>query len=67
MRIWGLSDTHLSFAHPKPMDIFGEHWRNHPDKIAAKGLPESMRSVAEARSREINAAYDLIKHARGFA
>jgi len=34
MRIWGLSDTHLSFAHPKPMDIFGEHWRDHPDKIA---------------------------------
>ena len=40
---------------------------NHPDKIASKGLPESMRSVAEARSREINAAYDLIKAARQFA
>ena len=34
MRIWGLSDTHLSFAKPKPMDIFGDHWRDHPDKIA---------------------------------
>jgi DnaJ like chaperone protein len=40
---------------------------NHPDKIASKGLPESMRSVAEARSREINAAYDLIKKTRQFA
>jgi DnaJ like chaperone protein len=40
---------------------------NHPDKIASKGLPESMRSVAEARSREINAAHDLIKKSRGFA
>lgn len=40
---------------------------NHPDKIASKGLPESMRSVAEARSREINAAYDLIKKTREFA
>ena len=40
---------------------------NHPDKIASKGLPESMRSVAEARSREINAAYTLIKKTRGFA
>jgi DnaJ like chaperone protein len=39
---------------------------NHPDKIASKGLPESMRSVAEGRSREINAAYDLIKKSRGF-
>lgn len=39
---------------------------NHPDKLAARGLPESMRAVAEERSREINAAYDLIKQARGF-
>jgi DnaJ like chaperone protein len=38
--------------------------QNHPDKLAAKGLPESMRAVAEERSREINAAYDLIKSAR---
>ena len=33
-RIWGLADTHLSFAKPKPMDIFGTHWRDHPAKIA---------------------------------
>lgn len=39
---------------------------NHPDKLASKGLPESMRAVAEERSREINKAYDLIKEARGF-
>ena len=35
-----------------------------PDKLAARGLPESMRPVAEERSRELNAAYDLIKSAR---
>ena len=40
--------------------------RNHPDKLASRGLPESMRAVAEERSREINAAYDLIKSSRGF-
>jgi DnaJ like chaperone protein len=39
--------------------------QNHPDKLASRGLPESMRAVAEERSREINAAYDLIKEARG--
>jgi len=39
---------------------------NHPDKLAARGLPESMRAVAEERSREINKAYDRIKEARGF-
>jgi len=38
--------------------------QNHPDKLASRGLPESMRAVAEERSREINAAYDLIKAAR---
>ena len=38
--------------------------QNHPDKLAARGLPESMRAVAEERSRELNTAYDLIKSAR---
>ena len=40
--------------------------KNHPDKLAARGLPESMRAVAEERSREINSAYDQIKSSRGF-
>lgn len=39
--------------------------QNHPDKLAARGLPESMRAVAEERSRELNTAYDLIKTSRG--
>lgn len=38
--------------------------QNHPDKLAARGLPESMREIAEERSREINTAYDLIKEVR---
>ncbi len=38
--------------------------QNHPDKLASRGLPESMRAVAEERSREINSAYDLVKSAR---
>lgn len=40
--------------------------QNHPDKLASRGLPESMREIAEERTREINAAYDLIKEARRF-
>lgn len=40
---------------------------NHPDKVSAKGLPENMRALAEERAREINAAHDLIRKARGFA
>lgn len=32
-RIWAIADTHLSWAKPKPMDIFGDQWRDHPTKI----------------------------------
>src|SRR5512141_1638276 len=35
MNLWALSDLHLSFAFPKPMDVFGERWRDHGDRIAA--------------------------------
>lgn len=34
MKVFALGDPHLSFARPKPMDVFGERWRDHPDKIA---------------------------------
>jgi DnaJ like chaperone protein len=40
--------------------------QNHPDKLAGKGLPESMRELAEERTRELNTAYETIKNARGF-
>ena len=41
--------------------------QNHPDKLASRGLPESMRELAEERTREINTAYDLIKDSRNLA
>ena len=31
--IFGIADLHLSFASPKPMDIFGDNWANHESKI----------------------------------
>jgi DnaJ like chaperone protein len=40
--------------------------QNHPDKLASRGLPESMRQLAEERTREISTAYAVIKEARGF-
>ena len=33
MNIYAISDLHLSFANPKEMDIFGENWESHFDKI----------------------------------
>ncbi|HHU43159.1 MAG: metallophosphoesterase [Bacillota bacterium] len=35
MRIFAISDLHISFSTDKPMDIFGENWQNHFDKITA--------------------------------
>lgn len=35
MRLWALSDPHLTFGNPgKPMHVFGENWRDHPEHIA---------------------------------
>ena len=33
MKIFAISDLHLSGAQPKPMDIFGKNWGNHWEKI----------------------------------
>jgi len=39
--------------------------QHHPDKLASRGMPESMRPMAEEKTRQISTAYDLIKQARG--
>lgn len=33
MAIYAIGDLHLSFNERKPMDIFGENWKKHEDKI----------------------------------
>ena len=37
----------------------------HPDKLMGQGVPEDMLKVATEKSKEIQAAYDLIKKHRG--
>jgi len=39
--------------------------QHHPDKQAARGLPESMLEAAKERTHEIRAAYELIREQRG--
>lgn len=39
--------------------------QNHPDKLVAKGLPESMMKIAEEKTRQVRAAYEVICEARG--
>lgn len=53
------SDTEVKRAYRKLMS------ENHPDKLAAKGLPESMRALAEEKTRRITAAYERIERSRG--
>jgi DnaJ like chaperone protein len=38
--------------------------QNHPDKLVARGLPDTMMQLAKEKTQEIQAAYDLIKQAR---
>jgi len=53
------SDSDVTSAYRRLMS------RNHPDKLVAKGLPESMMALAQEKTREIRAAYELIREARG--
>lgn len=53
------SDAEVKKAYRRQMS------QNHPDKLASKGLPESMREMAEEKTREIGAAYERISEARG--
>jgi DnaJ like chaperone protein len=38
--------------------------QNHPDKLVARGLPESMMKVAEEKTRQVLAAYEVLREAR---
>jgi DnaJ like chaperone protein len=53
------SDSEMTKAYRRLMS------QNHPDKLVAKGLPESMMKVAEEKTRQIRAAYELLREARG--
>lgn len=39
MAVYALGDLHLSFYKEKPMDIFGDNWKNHTDKIHKNWIP----------------------------
>lgn len=39
--------------------------KNHPDKLAAKGLPPEMVKLANEKTQQIKSAYETIKQARG--
>ncbi len=55
------SDRDLKRAYRKLMS------ENHPDKLIARGVPEEMVKLATERSQEIQAAYEMVRRARGGA
>lgn len=40
--------------------------QHHPDKLVARGLPQSMIGVAEQKTHEVRTAYERLKTQRGF-
>ena len=40
--------------------------QHHPDKLVARGLPESMIGVAEQKTHEVRTAYERVRTQRGF-
>jgi len=62
-RVLGLepdaSDAEVKLAYRRLMN------QHHPDKLRSRGMPESMIPVAEAKTREIRAAWDTLRAARG--
>lgn len=55
----GASDAEVTKAFRRLMS------QNHPDKLVAQGLPESMIAAAHERTQRILEAYELVKTHRG--
>ncbi|MGB5589908.1 MAG: co-chaperone DjlA [Gammaproteobacteria bacterium] len=53
------SDREVKTAYRRLMN------QHHPDKLRARGMPDSMIPVAEEKTQEIRAAYDAIRETRG--
>jgi len=62
-RVLGLepqaSDADIKLAYRRLMN------QHHPDKLRARGMPESMIPVAETKTREIRSAWETLRAARG--
>lgn len=53
------SDAEVTKAYRRLMS------QHHPDKLVARGLPESMMALAQEKTRQIRAAFEVIREARG--
>jgi DnaJ like chaperone protein len=53
-----VSDAELKKAYRRLMS------QHHPDKLVARGLPESMMSIAKEKTQEIQKAYEQVRNVR---
>lgn len=53
------SDAEVKRAYRRQMS------QNHPDKLVARGLPESMLEMAKEKTQAIQAAWERVREARG--
>ena len=44
MPIYAIADLHLSFSQNKPMDIFGNNWEDHAEKVKNNWLNKVKQS-----------------------
>lgn len=40
--LYAISDLHLSLSSDKPMDVFGEQWNNHHERIRENWIKKLM-------------------------
>ena len=56
MSIYVIGDLHLSFSVDKPMDIFGNNWENHAEKIK-NNIPlieENVKQIFSENNYDMN-------------
>ena len=59
MSIFVIADLHLSFKNPKPMDIFGDNWTKHEEKIKKDKIDiEKMQEIMDSLEETENIGTD---------
>ena len=53
MKVFAVSDPHLSFTAEKPMSIFGAVWENHWEAIAADWLEKAATQLDSLAPRQL--------------
>ena len=58
MSIYVIGDLHLSFSENKPMDIFGDNWSGHEEKIKKDWL-EKIKKDDVAKTSSFHSFYSV--------